>query len=446
MPPRPQTLRGPAICAFLVAALICIPSVTVFMTQEKADFASMKQRMDSMEDHIHRLTLQLADTRKDAADALRLASTQQGAPSERLIAPAGLGPPGAPPPPAVPRTGVAPASSCSPQQSTMFHGYKVCSGWVRGTHATSPVLPVTLVTQLSADRLVALERLVDAWQAPLSAAVYVDPAKWHVDETMLRTLLLKSQVCQKWLSLSIVFQHGYQEAYPIQTLRNLALNLSHGSVFLLDVDFIPSPRLAERAVARVQLYAKERPGVKVAFVVAAFQPTEKRSPNAVLPGDKVALMRERESGLVQPILHPLGEHASHVTTNYPRWYATTVDYSIPYEVLYEPYVIATMPGVPPYDERFNEYGNDKCAHVYEMAASRYQFVVISDAYIIHMGHGNADWKVVQDNDKAWKQWGDFMDEIQARYGWRPETPPRLQREVEMGYLPGEWMKPAVGVQ
>ena len=41
-------------------------------------------------------------------------------------------------------------------------------------------------------------------------------------------------------------------------------------------------------------------------------------------------------------------------------------------------------------------------------------MVISDAYIIHMGHGNADWKVVQDNDKAWKQWGDFMDEIQAR--------------------------------
>ena len=33
-----------------------------------------------------------------------------------------------------------------------------------------------------------------------------------------------------------------------------------------------------------------------------------------------------------------------------------------------------------------------------------------------------------------------MDEIEARYGWRPEIPQRLMREVDLGYLPGGWMR------
>ena len=93
-------------------------------------------------------------------------------------------------------------------------------------------------------------------------------------------------------------------------------------------------------------------------------------------------------------------------------------------------------------------------------------------------------------DKSWKAWGKFMDEIQAsgsvfeskppfllslqasllfliqawsrteaaqkqhhswtvlpqaRYHWRPETPARLVKEVELGYLPGGWMKPPQGL-
>lgn len=168
--------------------------------------------------------------------------------------------------------------------------------------------------------------------------------------------------------------------------------VTKGSLFLLDVDFMPSPRLAERAMARVALYAKERPGVKVAFIVPAFEPTKERSANAPLPGDKATLIREREAKLIQPILHPMGQHASHITTNYPRWFATAaVDYAVSYEVLFEPYVIATTPGLPPYDERFNGYGNDKCSHIYEMAANRYQFVVSlmlsSSIWTMEMPHG-----------------------------------------------------------
>ena len=217
------------------------------------------------------------------------------------------------------------------------------------------------------------------------------------------------------------------------------MSLGHGSAyFLVDVDFIPSPRLAERALARLQLYSQQRPGIKVAFVVPAFEPTKQRSSSARLPGDKATLLLELQAGMMRPILG--GKHASHVTTNFAKWESARQDYAIEYEILFEPYVIGTMPGIPVYDERFNEYGNDKCAHIYEMAAGRYQFVVVADAFIVHMGHGEADWKQVTDVDNSWKQWGKYMNEIEARYGWRPEIPQRLRREVDLGYLPGGWMK------
>jgi len=250
---------------------------------------------------------------------------------------------------------------------------------------------------------------------------------------------------RKWLTISLIFQKSLEdEAYPIQTLRNLAKSLAKGHLFLLDVDFIPSPRLAERAMARVQLYAKQRPGVKVAFIVPAFEPTERRLATSRLPSDKDTLLLEVKAGLIQPILG--GFHASHISTNYVKWYSTKLDYAISYEVLFEPYVIATSPGVPEYDERFNEYGNDKCSHIYEMAACRYQFVVIGDSYVVHMEHKQADFKDVQDVDKSWDNWAIYADEIEMRYHWRPEVPDRLMREVELGNLPGKWMlKPAVGL-
>jgi len=444
-----RVLPRPILCVGCMAVIF----FGFFLIRQQMYDHDLEKRVGSLEGEVRRLHAQLAATDRGVKyecdqcefDDMHVDMKALQVPAKLQARNFAENEPAAAPPPVSLKLNHLNKQGCSPQRATKFHGYDVCLGWAKGSHSASTVLPITLVTQLSMDRLPSLERLVDAWQAPISAAIYV--ASWSGEEAVLQRYLKRSEAACKWLTISIIFRRGMAETYLIQTLRNLAMNLAKGSsIFLLDVDFIPSPRLAERAVARVQLYAKERPGVKVAFVIPAFEPTDKRSPNAYLPADKATLIREREAGLIQPILHPLGEHASHITTNFPRWYATTVDYAIAYEVLFEPYIVATMPGIPLYDERFNEYGNDKCAHIYELAANKYQFVVVADGYIIHMGHSTAEWKGVQDHDKAWEEWGKFMDEIQARYGWRPETPPRLQREVELGYLPGEWMKPAVGVQ
>ena len=96
-------------------------------------------------------------------------------------------------------------------------------------------------------------------------------------------------------------------------------------------------------------------------------------------------------------------------------------------------------------------------------------MVMGDSFVVHMDHKEASFKEVlffhhsnltlkppypklsptlkvQDVDKSWDNWETYADEIELRYRWRPEIPERLRREVELGNLPGKWMKkPPVGL-
>jgi len=418
------------------------------------DYYLLSQKVHQLEEHVQTLQheLRAIELRQAAqaeapqnflpppASAAQMESTRE---AEQAMPPR--------PPPveisrALPQTPqVLPRPCAKGMGSKDFHGFQVCEAWLEGVTLHAPSL-AGLATQLSVDRLDALQRLVDAWQAPISAAVYIK--NWAEDEGLLRRYMEGSPLARRWLTLSLLFQQGVMERYPVQTLRNLAMRQAGdpGSaqlVLMLDVDFVPSNGLAKHAWGSLESYSRTHRDSKIAFVVPAFEPTPQRQAGLPMPQTKVMLLQEHERGLIQPILHPAGEHASHITTNYPRWLRSTEDYPVQYEVLFEPYVAATTQTLPAYDERFNAYGNDKCSHALEMAARRYEFIVLSDAFIVHAQHKEALWAGAQDNDKAWEQWGSFMDEIQTRYGWRPETPHRLRVEAERGELPDAWMKPAV---
>jgi hypothetical protein len=135
--------------------------------------------------------------------------------------------------------------------------------------------PCVIITQCSADRLTNLESQARLWGGAVSAAVYI-PTTTNLDKAaaidQIHDLIRKLENDKSysgWLTVSLLFGHedtpwrwscdkkedGAVGAplYPINALRNLAIAASGtpahiGAVqtpllFLLDVDFMPSPGL-----------------------------------------------------------------------------------------------------------------------------------------------------------------------------------------------------------
>ena len=117
---------------------------------------------------------------------------------------------------------------------------------------------VTLLTQLSIDRLSMLENQCQAWDDPLVAVVYVpliQGGKVYGSESSLAditrgvssffSLMEGTSSCK--LHIELVAQYIENERtnpYPINALRNRAMKLAQTElIFVLDVDFVASPRL-----------------------------------------------------------------------------------------------------------------------------------------------------------------------------------------------------------
>jgi hypothetical protein len=130
--------------------------------------------------------------------------------------------------------------------------------------------PCVVITQCSVDRLHNLEKLANAWNGAISAAVYVSTASSAVQSQSMAkieafaTKMRKSRAYRGWLSISVLYGHEdspwrydcpevpppRMPLYPINNLRNLAVIGSSGPnsstfplYFLLDADFTPSVHL-----------------------------------------------------------------------------------------------------------------------------------------------------------------------------------------------------------
>jgi hypothetical protein len=133
--------------------------------------------------------------------------------------------------------------------------------------------PCTIITQCSADRLTNLENQARLWGGAISVAVYIPTTSILAKSAAMNKVhdLVRKLEDDKsytgWLTISLLF--GHEETpwrwscnvdgavgaplYPINALRNLAIaasgSLPHTSavqtplLFLLDVDFMPSPGL-----------------------------------------------------------------------------------------------------------------------------------------------------------------------------------------------------------
>ncbi|KAJ2945231.1 hypothetical protein O0L34_g9302 [Tuta absoluta] len=243
---------------------------------------------------------------------------------------------------------------------------------------------VTVVVQLSMDRLQFFERLVRYWEGPVSAAIYLADCEVSRLESFIReqaTLSSRSNI-----AYHLVFKHDAMH-YPVNYLRNVALeHCTTPYVFLMDADFVPMHGLYEHL--RHALQAINPYPQKKCLVVAAFESQRYRASPPRNKLQLVARLGGGKGGAREGRFYPFRAHEwprGHRATNYTRWVTATKPYEVEWEAGYEPYLVCHR-SIPKYDTRFSGFGWNKVSHIVELRARGYRAVVLPDAFVVHTTH------------------------------------------------------------
>ncbi|XP_067940014.1 xylosyl- and glucuronyltransferase LARGE2s-like [Watersipora subatra] len=236
---------------------------------------------------------------------------------------------------------------------------------------------VTLVAQLSIDRLGVLELLCEHWTGPMSLALYLsDNEAQQFYDFVSNSAIISAR---ENIGYHVIFKTGTH--YPVNQLRNVALdNALTQYVFLTDIDFLPMANMCEYVKESAALHDIQNR--KLALVVPAFQ-TQQYRPQ--LPFTKEQLKKYVDTGQVQIFRHDVWPEG-HAPTNYSRWFNSSQPYPVSWQPNYEPYIVVSRERVPKYDERFFGFGWNKVSHIMEVDAQGFKMVVLPHAFIIHTPH------------------------------------------------------------
>ena len=233
---------------------------------------------------------------------------------------------------------------------------------------------ITLISQLSMDRLQMLEPLCHYWKGPMSVSVYASDT-----ETIKLSDYINSHECfQQRSNIALHIVYAESQLYPVNYLRNVALDhLSTRYALLLDIDFVPMVDLHDYLLEATRVLGAD----KRAFIVPAF---ETHLYKLEFPQNKADLLDMAEAGSIKPFRYdewPKG----HAPTNYQHWKTASHPYRVNWEPDFEPYVVLQWPFAH-YDARFVGFGWNKVSHIMELHHAGYEFVVLPDAFVIHMPH------------------------------------------------------------
>ncbi|XP_041969668.1 LARGE xylosyl- and glucuronyltransferase 2-like [Aricia agestis] len=236
---------------------------------------------------------------------------------------------------------------------------------------------VTLVLQLSMDRMQFLERLVKYWDGPLSAAIYLSDCEVTKLESFIQDWSTTLSA-RKNVGYHLVFKHDAVH-YPVNYLRNVALeNVNTPYVFLMDADFVPMVGLYEHlrtAIKLINPYPQKK-----CLVVAAFETQRYRAQPPRIKAELVARLKS-DVAPFRAREWPRG----HRPTNYTRWATATAPYEVEWQSDYEPYLVVHR-SVPKYDERFSGFGWNKVSHSVELRAQGWRLAVLPGAFVLHTPH------------------------------------------------------------
>ncbi|XP_003746329.1 LARGE xylosyl- and glucuronyltransferase 2 [Galendromus occidentalis] len=281
---------------------------------------------------------------------------------------------------------------------------------------------VTLVTQLSMDRLQMVEALCKHWSGPISLALYLSDSEVQ----QFLSFTLNSEVLSKRRNIGyhIVYRDG--PLYPVNHLRNVALDQADTPyVFLSDIDFLPMFGLFEALKNYIRFLRMDAPnmGLYRALVVPAFETHRYR---VEFPTSKAKLLKMLDDGRVFTFRHDVW-CAGHAATDFARWKTATTPYDVNWQPHFEPYVVVRKEVVR-FDSRFLGFGWNKVSHALELQAQGYTFTVLPNAFVVHLPHAPSldiarfrSSKKYRDCLKSLKQ--EFVEYINVRYGKQLMTDP-----------------------
>jgi hypothetical protein len=252
------------------------------------------------------------------------------------------------------------------------------------TSGTSLENKITVLTQLTFERLPRLVALSKRWPHEISAALYIrvkeNFEKVSVENMLENIFKVHPELLQERIKLHLVLGEKQSKVLPLNMLRNVAWKNSKTEyVLTLDVDFVPSENI-QAVLKKHEKLMEEKLQEKSVFILPTFH---------------YKCKDEKEiSTCVQdePVFE---DKPSQQPTNYTRWYAAQDVYQVQYKFLYEPYFIGST-NMTKFDETF-DIGNDKLSQVYHLAVQKYKFYVLPHVYLGHMPHTQeAQWSLNSD--------------------------------------------------
>ncbi|XP_014871722.1 glycosyltransferase-like protein LARGE1 [Poecilia latipinna] len=147
---------------------------------------------------------------------------------------------------------------------------------------------VTLVAQLSMDRLQMLEAICKHWEGPISLALYLSDAE---AQQFLRYAQGSEVLMGRGnVGYHVVYKEG--QFYPVNLLRNVAMQqVNTNYMFLSDIDFLPMYGLYE--YLRKSVVQLDMANTKKALVVPAFETLRYR---LSFPKSKAELLSQLDMG------------------------------------------------------------------------------------------------------------------------------------------------------
>ncbi|XP_048688569.2 xylosyl- and glucuronyltransferase LARGE1 isoform X3 [Caretta caretta] len=271
---------------------------------------------------------------------------------------------------------------------------------------------VTLVAQLSMDRLQMLEAICKHWEGPISLALYLSDAE--AQQFLRYAQGSEVLMSRRNVGYHIVYKEG--QFYPVNLLRNVAMkHISTPYMFLSDIDFLPMYGLYE--YLRKSVIQLDLANTKKALIVPAFETLRYR---LSFPKSKAELLSMLDMGTLFTFRYHVWTKG-HAPTNFAKWRTATTPYQVEWEADFEPYVVVRR-DCPEYDRRFVGFGWNKVAHIMELDAQEYEFIVLPNAYMIHMPHApsfditkfrsNKQYRICL---KTLKE--EFQQDMSRRYGF-----------------------------
>uniref|UniRef100_A0A8C1VIG3 LARGE xylosyl- and glucuronyltransferase 1 n=2 Tax=Cyprinus carpio TaxID=7962 RepID=A0A8C1VIG3_CYPCA len=174
---------------------------------------------------------------------------------------------------------------------------------------------------------------------------------------------------------------------PCYEFRRERFTVHRTHVYFLHYEYEPAldntdvTLVAQLSMDRKSVVQLDMGNTKKALVVPAFETLRYR---LSFPKSKAELLSQLDMGTLFTFRYHVWTKG-HAPTDFAKWRTATTPYRVQWEADFEPYVMVRRES-PEYDRRFVGFGWNKVAHIMELDAQEYEFVVLPNAYMIHMPH------------------------------------------------------------